>query len=362
MAQVGRVAVVSLDPWDQVWRRNQHLVVSMLRQGLVREVVYVEPARRGTVHVQVHRPQDSVQAVRPVRMLPQVLGGVAVLARTVTRVTCTADVLWVNDPIVGARCLVVGQPAVYDVTDDWRDSRLPARVRRRLVGAEDRLAGTARTVVCSGVLRERWQERYGVRATLVHNAIDTAGWGIAAAQLPGPGPHVAYVGSLHSERLDIGLVQRLARDPVVGTLHLIGPDYLDEDSRAALDAESRIRRWGAVPHDQVPALTRAADVLICPHKVDAFTLSLDAIKAYEYLASGRPVVATPTSGFQRLQFGHVHVVAPESWLDRVLLLLSEPQRRPDVETPVAGWDERARVFAEVLATGVALGPGVGISS
>ena len=61
----------------------------------------------------------------------------------------------------------------------------------------------------------------------------------------------------------------------------------------------------------------SADVLVCPHRVDSFTLSLDAIKSFEYVASGRPVVATPTSGFQALaEYEGVHVVDSARFVGR----------------------------------------------
>ena len=38
------VVLVSLEPWDDVWRRNQHLVVALLRQDPSLRVLFVEPS------------------------------------------------------------------------------------------------------------------------------------------------------------------------------------------------------------------------------------------------------------------------------------------------------------------------------
>ena len=57
---------------------------------------------------------------------------------------------------------------------------------------------------------------------------------------------------------------------------------------------------GPVPYETVPAFLQHADVVIVPHHVNAFTESLDPIKAYECVAAGRPTVATPVAGFRQL--------------------------------------------------------------
>ena len=260
------------------------------------------------------------------------------------------DVVWINDPTFGRHCIPRGTRAVYDVTDDWRASDQPARIRRRLIRAEDALAGRARTVVCSETLRQRWRERYGVEAVVVTNGIDAAAWdGVTPRPLDGPGPHVGYVGTLHEDRLNVPLVVRLATEPQVGTVHLVGPDALTTASRAALDAAG-VRRHGPVDAADVPAWTCAMDVLVSPHRLSDFTLSLDAIKAREYRASGRPVVATATSGFQYLAGDQFAVTTADAFVAEVVRAAARPSRPAG---PAAGdsWAERAAEFYRVLAGG-----------
>ena len=43
---------------------------------------------------------------------------------------------------------------------------------------------------------------------------------------------------------------------------------------------------------------RAFDVCITPHRRTAFTESLNPIKLWEYLAAGKPIVATDVAGFR----------------------------------------------------------------
>jgi glycosyltransferase involved in cell wall biosynthesis len=258
-----------------------------------------------------------------------------------------ADVLWVNDPTLGVHCLRSGQPVVYDVTDDWRAYDFPSRIVRRIVQAEDILARRARTVVCSAELRDRWRERYGVEAVIVHNGVNSDAWHTATPRVfEGRPPHVGYVGTLQPQRLDIDLMLRIADHEQVGTLHLIGPDALDENSRGRLSGHSKVNLHRPIPADEVPAWTKGLDLLVCPHRITPFTLSLDAIKSYEYLASGRPVLATPTSGFQ-LMVGHpgVHVVPAHNFTEAIAEALSGPSPAPRIDLD---WSARAQEFAGVL--------------
>jgi glycosyltransferase involved in cell wall biosynthesis len=87
------------------------------------------------------------------------------------------------------------------------------------------------------------------------------------------------------------------------------------------------------------------DALVLPHVVTDFTLSLDAIKAYEYLAAGKPIVATPTSGFQGLEAPGLSVVEAEVFVAAVAKALAG---ETTFSRLVPTWADRAREFATVL--------------
>jgi teichuronic acid biosynthesis glycosyltransferase TuaH len=346
---VTSVALVSLEPWDDVWRRNQHLTAQLLRSGAVDAVDFLEPAQLLAGRRATEVPLPGVSTLPTSLRFPKRAGGLIELGRRLRRtVLRTTDVLWVNDPQLGVHCLQAGQRAVYDVTDDWRSYDFPPRVLRRIIRAEDILARHAVTVVCSAELKERWRSRYGVEAAVVHNGVDSSGWAEAEPRVfPGPGPHVGYVGTLQPERLDVELVTRVADDRRIGRVHLIGPDALDDTSRTRLAAHPKITIHGPVPSHDVPSWTKGLDVLLSPHVVTPFTLSLDAIKSYEYLASGRPVVATATSGFQLLaNRPGVHVATSRGFAEAVGGALAGPRSYPTVQD--IDWSARARQFAEHL--------------
>ena len=86
--------------------------------------------------------------------------------------------------------------------------------------------------------------------------------------------------------------------------------------------------------------------MIVPHLVNAFTESLDPIKAYECLAIDRPTVATPVAGFREL--ATVLTVADRNIFSAtVATALATPPRqcRP---SSLPSWNDRASEFEKVL--------------
>jgi len=340
---LGNVVLISLEPWDDVWRRNQHLASRLPALGLADHVTFVNPA--GREGVAKYSPAPGVTVISPRRRVPKRLGGLRAVAISLKwKVTRHCDTLWINDPTTGVWLLRDGR-VVYDVTDDWRTARLTPREQHRLIKAENRLAVRARTVVCSDALWQRWNQRYGLDAEVVKNAVDVASIRRARPlNLGGDGPHVGYVGTLHDERLDVEQVLKTAEALPAGRVHLVGPDSLSSAARNRLLSNPKIILHGSVSASEVPSWLTAFDVLISPHVVSQFTLSLDAIKAYEYLATDRPVVATPTSGFQNLAAPGLFVETD----DFAEVVRLAPERRQRFQREVPDWDDRAVQFASVL--------------
>ncbi|NKY09160.1 glycosyltransferase family 1 protein [Cellulomonas hominis] len=370
------LVVVSLEPWDEVWRRNQHLVAGLLRERPGLHVLFVEPPtdrvhdlRRGAPLTVGRRlralgPDDGVPegrawAYRPDKWLPRRIapGGderrsrrVVALAR---RLGMQRPVLWVNDPAGAVLLDVSGWPALYDITDDWlRAVRRPVDTVR-LSGWEDRLLeACAEVVVCSPDLARSKSARRQV--TLVPNAVDLAAYrspALRPADLP-DGECAVYVGTLHADRLDLEASVRLAAhlQHHDARLVFVGPVLLDPLDVTRLEAAGAVL-LGARPAYQVPAYLQHASVLVVPHVVDDFTESLDPIKLYEYLAVGRPVISTPVAGFRDRGAGRVVTTSPAAMPQAALRTIEAARRGsvpPVAELDLPTWADRVQEMAEVL--------------
>ncbi len=364
MSGPSQLVVCSLEEWDEVWRRNQFLADRLLRRDPELRILYVEPAadplhdalRKRLPRLLRVRSIDAdrrLRTFRPLKPLPRRAGAAADAAlRAQVRMAARVlgfdhPTLWLNDvtyaPLIGE----TGWPTVYDVTDDWLLAPASDRELERLRRLDElALRDAAEVVVCSPDLAQSRGETRPV--TLIRNAVDVEHFQRPRERpddLP-PAPVAVYVGSLHDSRLDVELLVELARGVEGLSIALVGPDSLSQSARRAL-ADARVQLLGPRPYADVPAYLQHADVIVVPHRVDAFTESLDPIKAYECLAVARPVVATPAAGFRELEESLV-VVDREGFVGAVQAALADGIRTAHA-AEIPSWDERAASFAAVLA-------------
>ena len=368
------LVVLSLEAWDEVWRRNQHLVAGLLRTDPDLRVLFVEPAadpvyaalrarvlprsgvglRRGPRLPEVDG--DRLWLLQPTKWLPRkvdsradarLAGAVVAAAR---EVGFSDPVLWVNDPAGAGTLAATGWRALYDITDDWLLApRTPAEHARLVADEAMLLDRSVEVVVCSPALAASKAATRPVR--LVPNAVDLAAYqrdSARPADLP-DGAVALYVGTVHTDRMDLDLLAATAR-ALAGTASVVcvGPAPLAPTDATAVTAAG-VRLLGPRPAETIPAYLRHADVLVVPHAVTPFTDSLDPIKRYEYQAAGRPVVATPVAGFADSGMPRLTVAARADFPAAVAAALEVTLALPPVDTTVPTWAHRVEQMQEVLA-------------
>ena len=368
------LVVISLERWDEVWRRNQHLIWRMLEADPGLRVLFVEPAADPTHAIRSrrrpelgHRATDAISpgrlwTLRPLKLLPRRVDPrgdarmAARISRAAQRLGMVDPILWVNDPGGAEVARATGWRIIYDITDDWLAAQRPVAEITRVAAQEAYLLAVADQVVaCSSELRRRKSigrsaDRDPVQ--LVPNAVDTAAYRRPhprPADLPG-GAAAVYVGTLHGDRLDVSLCASVAeRLSGAATLVLVGPDALTTAESAALRAAGALL-LGPRDRDAVIGYLQHADVLVVPHKVTSFTESLDPIKLYEYQAVGRPVVSTPVAGFRDADDDRILIADADGFAEAVSDSLAESRPFPaGSDRSVADWDTRASAMLGILA-------------
>jgi glycosyltransferase involved in cell wall biosynthesis len=358
--------VCSLEPWDDVWRRNQFFVECLISRGTAGRVLFVEPPvdalfdlacgrRPSKPHTRSLRQDGRLHVLRPMKFLPRRLGPLAdrLLHRRVIeaahRLALRGPVLWINDVTYAPLIQQTGWPALYDITDDWLLAPFASREIDRLRGLDALAMAHAReVVVCSPTLEaSRGASR---PVTLIGNAVDSEHFRRPRARPTdlAASPTAVYVGTLHESRLDVDLVSNLAQSNRGLAVVLVGPDALDSASRRKLRLEPNVEILGKRPYRDVPAYLQHADVIVVPHRVTPFTDSLDPIKAYECLAVQTPTVATPVAGFRELA-SHLDLASRETFVEAVLGRLQDVSRRAGPSAPVISWNDRIGALERVLA-------------
>ena len=111
--------------------------------------------------------------------------------------------------------------------------------------------------------------------------------------LPIKGPIIGYVGALQSIRLDIVILQYIASERPDWSIVLVGPED-DAFKASSLHQLGNVHFLGSKDPSTLPAYINSFDVCINPQIINQVTIGNYPRKIDEYLAVGKPVVATKT--------------------------------------------------------------------
>ena len=323
------IIFVSLENWDDVWRRNQFLCAAYARRypdakimfvGLPRDLSGL--ARRGRFR-EMRGSADwsppglpNITVTVPPKLLPNALtAGRRVnealmrshVQKAAERLGVQSPLLWLNPHSAVHMAGHMGEQAViYDITDDWISPTQDASVAALIQAQDAALCARADAViVCSEKLFEM-KRSLAHRLVLIPNGVEAGHYAsvlnkslpLPAETAQWPHPVFGYTGTLHPDRVDVPLIEKFARGLGSGTVALIGPNHLTPEDMARLALVPNVRLIGPQPYERLPEFMRSFDVCITPHRVTAFTESLNPIKLWEYLAAGKPIVSTNVAGFR----------------------------------------------------------------
>ena len=387
------IVCLSADPWSGLWKRKQRLLFELARLGHSPRTLYIEPAvnvtamvehpaslfgREGTRmrHALWGRAQPQGHGLNLATPLAPWPGGRTFpflsranvrswqrqLRRLVDRAGfCDGYVLWLYHPSHLDALEVLGDRAelvVYDWTDDWAAAVPPdwSQARRQALEArqEALLARCDVVFAVSRALHDRAREACP-EVVLLPNATDPETFRpTPSAAVPHPlatgRPLLVYLSQI-TERLDVPLVAEVARIRPDWTIILAGPVVCDPSLLDPLRGVENVVLSGPLPYEEAASLTARADVCLLPHKTDALTASLDPIKLYDYLATGRPIVASRVAMHPDLAT-HVRLAeGPREFIQAIEASLGEPaeaagQRRQAAMSHT--WTARAAAAAAVL--------------
>lgn len=226
----------------------------------------------------------------------------ALAVRRLARTLPKPVVLWIYDPCAAPMIGRCGeQLAVYDCVDDHAALVRDDARKRAFVAASDAVAARRARIVSTttATLYERHRRLNG-NTHLVRNCGDyghflpAADRSFAAPEVQGlPRPVIGFVGNFLPGKVDFGLLEATASRRPEWTLLMVGP--AQPGTEADLERLTRLRnvRWrGPKPYEEVPRYVAAFDVGLCPYVWNDWMRSGFPLKLYEYLAAGKPVVAS----------------------------------------------------------------------
>jgi teichuronic acid biosynthesis glycosyltransferase TuaH len=106
-------------------------------------------------------------------------------------------------------------------------------------------------------------------------------------------PIIGYVGAIISTRLDEQIIRLIATSHENWNIVLVGPED-DIFLKSSLHQLPNVMFTGRKDLKQLPAYVKSFDVCINPQLINMLTIGNYPLKVDEYLAMGKPVVATRT--------------------------------------------------------------------
>lgn len=275
------------------------------------------------------------------------------LLRRAVRSLPAPRVLWIYDPR-GADAVGLFDEAfaVYDCVDDYQHQAGSPK-SRALVAGLDQAAGARSRIVfaTTGNLVAR-HERGDGRTHLVPNVGDYEHFAQAVDRSIAPDelracrrPVLGFAGNLSEGKVDFALLERLAREFEDATILLAGPAVKHAHARTtALAALPNVRWLGLQPYETLPSVIAAFDVALIPYLDNPYTESVFPLKVFEYLAAGKPVIASGLPNLAGLE-PHVRLAAGhDAFIDAVRSALAVGADGAEERIALAArntWSDRA---------------------
>ena len=209
--------------------------------------------------------------------------------------------LWVYDPCAADVIGRTGEALVlYDCVDDFSSIASYGPGEQALAAACDAHCAAEADVVSvtTSSLYERHRKHSNVH--LVRNVGDYAHFETAVDPRNAPAdlrslahPVLGFAGNIVPGKIDLDLVEHLVDSYPNGSIVLAGPVDPELESRVAqLRSRPNFRSLGLVPYQELPSVVSSFDVGLIPYVANGYTRSCFPLKLYEYLAAGKPVIAS----------------------------------------------------------------------
>jgi glycosyltransferase involved in cell wall biosynthesis len=174
--------------------------------------------------------------------------------------------------------------------------------------------------------------------------------------------YICYVGTLSPDQWGEDLIKSaplVFKKCPTARFMVVGYGKMEQelkDLAKRTGVSTKIIFTGAVPYEKVPLYINASDVCVVPRKTQRHRYS--PLKLHEYMACGKPVVATRTDGFEDLEKYNAGIlVNPENFkefADKILKLLKNNELREEMGgngreyvVKYHSWESVARSVAEV---------------
>ena len=231
---------------------------------------------------------------------------------------------------------ITNKPLHYE-WDDWEEKiwyeSCGRGLHSRFIGLsfkvlERWLPVLADSVSCASKHLKDLTHRFGVRKDFIFDApvgadIEKFSPGLDAGRIKRKfnikAELVLYIGQLHgAQYVDLLLkaVDQVHRKRPEVTFMIVGEGFFEKRLKklaVELGLDGKVIFTGAVPHDDIPYYIAASDVCVASFKDTQVTRCKSPLKIVEYLAGGKPIVASNVGEVRKMVGGAGVLVEPGNW-------------------------------------------------
>ena len=189
--------------------------------------------------------------------------------------------------------------SIYHCVDDFSAIPLWWAPTGDVIAREADCCRESEFVICTGRKLVASRSAYNPNAHFVPEGADIALFSTAAddaTSVPDDiasltGTVIGYIGVIDF-RLDVELIAYLAKQRPQWSFALVGPVKEGTVDLTTLRSLSNVKFFGNRPIDALPSYIKAMDVCLIPYVLSEYTHHIFPLKLYEYMAAGKPIVAT----------------------------------------------------------------------
>jgi teichuronic acid biosynthesis glycosyltransferase TuaH len=372
----GLIVIIAGTSWDGTWHSERHVAMNLSERH---PVLWVDPQMSLMTPLRERSAlkalrEDRLRQVAPniTRLTPVTVPGVSrpglrAIARLQARRAVRGAVAQLGLPVAATvvaslndmlDVVPTAQKVFYGTDDFVAGAKLMGADAGWLERLERRQLELADVVIAiSPELRDKWAP-LNDNIAVIANGTDaphfaTADTADAPTDVDLPRPIAGFVGHM-SDRIDITMLEAVA--DTGASLLLVGPRQptFQIAKLDALIARENVRWVGAKHFLELPSYLGVIDVGLTPYSQSAFNRASVPLKTLEYLAAGRPVVASDLPAHRALATPHVAIAdTPEHFAARTRELLQRPATADETEERRRlgarhSWEARALEIARVL--------------
>ena len=268
-------------------------------------------------------------------------------------------VMWIYDTEAAEYLRDFKGPVIYDCVDDHAAQAGPDRNPSRVKEEEKAIMRRAdlMTVTSQKLLNDKLGKSR--RVELVLNAgnvelfLKPADKALAALELQKlRRPILGSIGSLDTYKIDIEMLEEAACLRPDWSFVLVGKPVVDKEGQVGrLQHLKNVVILPAIPQELAPAYVAWFDICLIPYRVNKYNEASFPLKFWEFMASGKPIVAAGVPELKQYQGLISYVEGAKELITEADKLLKQPDQQCYKRVDMArehSWEKRVARLDELM--------------